>query len=68
MPLHDSSTLCESKGGKWSEQSKLCAGIDDFTCTVSGGRYNGCDNQYVDENGTVKISPTGMCMSTCQFK
>lgn len=68
IPLNSLDTWCESKGGKWSEQSKFCAiGMDGFSCTVSGGKYNDCDSHYVDEGGNVVISTNTACIKTCQF-
>lgn len=67
LPLHGLPEWCESKGGRWSEPSKFCDKVDGFSCTVSGGKYDGCDDHFVYEDGTVQLSPAAMCMQTCQF-
>ena len=66
-PTYDLSTWCGENGVNLPEKSKLCMWTGSQSCTIFGGTYNDCDNRYVDENGTIKISPYHVCLQTCQF-
>lgn len=68
LPINGLAEWCESKGGKWSEQAKFCDHVDDFSCVVSGGKYRGCDDHFVSQDGTIQLSPTSMCWQTCQLE